>query len=429
MISLYFGAVCGILSVEKKGRVFMQKTVLRRYARLIARTGAGVRKGQTVVIQAELDQPDFCAMVTEECYKAGAEKVIVEWSHQPLQKLHVKYRTVETLSKVEHWETEKLQHYVDTLPCRIYLISDDPDGLTGIDTEKMAKGQQGRYKIIKPYRDKMEGKYQWCIAAVPGKAWAKKVFPKLRVSAAVEALWEKILLCARVDDDPEAAWEKHNRELSERCAYLNALKIKTLHYTASNGTDLTVGMIPEAHFCGGREETAEGAVFNPNIPTEECFISPKRGEAEGIVYSSKPLSWQGHIIEDFYFRFKDGKVIECGAKTGDALLKKMVSMDEGASYLGECALVPWSSPINRANVLFYNTLFDENACCHLALGMGFIDTINGYRERTLDEMHKLGVNDSMIHEDFMIGTPDLAIDAVTEDGKTVPIFRNGTWAF
>ena len=213
-----------------------------------------------------------------------------------------------------------------------------------------------------------------------------------------------------------------------KCKILNELQLKSLHYTAENGTDLTVGMIPEAHFCAGQEVTLSGKRFNPNIPSEECFISPKKGEAEGIVYASKPLVWDGQIMDKFWLRFEGGKVVDCGAEVGEELLKKLIAMDEGAAYLGECALVPWESPINKTGILFYNTLFDENACCHLALGRGFYDTIENCHDRTHEEMHELGVNDSLIHEDFMIGTEDLCIDGITQDGKTVAIFRNGTWA-
>ena len=408
----------------------MKKSVLRAYARLIAVTGVRVQKGQSIIITAELDQPEFVTMLVEECYRAGAGKVTVDWMHQPLEKLHVRHRSVKTLSMVEPWEVAKLQHQVETLPGRIYLVSDDPDGLRGMNQAKRAKGMQGRYKIIKPYRDKMQGRYQWCIAAVPGVAWAKKVFPGLPKSRAVEKLWEAILHTCRMDSgDGIQAWEAHNRDLEDRCAYLNSLGIESLEYHASNGTDLRVGMIPEARFCGGGEETIGGTFFNPNLPTEECFISPKRGEAEGIVYSSKPLSYNGELIENFSIRFENGRAVEVHAEKNEELLKKLISMDEGAAYLGECALVPWDSPINQTGLLFYNTLFDENACCHLALGMGFIDTIEGYEKRTLEEMRAMGVNDSMIHEDFMIGTPDLEITAHCRDGKTVPIFKDGGWAF
>ncbi len=407
----------------------MKKTVLREYAKLIVRCGANVQKGQEVMIFADLDQPEFVRMVVEEAYKAKAKKVIVEWDYQCLNKLHVRYQSVKTLGDVPKWVRERRQHMVDTVPCRIHLISDDPDGLKGINMEKMAKARKLSYPIIKPYIDQLEGKQQWCIAAVPGVAWAKKVFPGCSARQAVEKLWEAILSTSRVDADPIKAWEEHNANLKARCDYLNSLGIESLHYTADNGTDLTVGMIPEAKFCGGGETSLQGIYFNPNIPTEECFISPMRGKAEGIVYSTKPLSYQGQLIENFSIRFENGKAVEAKAEKGEELLNTMITMDEGAAYLGECALVPQASPISESGLLFYNTLFDENASCHLALGMGYIDTIRDYHEKTLEQCRELGINDSMIHEDFMIGCDTMNIDATTRDGKIVPIFRNGNWAF
>lgn len=407
----------------------MKKTVLRQYARLIARTGVNIQPGQEVFIAADLDQPEFVAMLVEECYRCKAKKVVVDWNYQPLQKLHYRYRTNTTLGKVEGYELARWQHYVDNIPCRIYLDSEDPNGLKGINQEKMAKAQQKRFPLIKPYRDAIENKYQWCIAAVPGEAWAKKLFPHCRVSKAVEKLWEAILSTARVTDDPIKAWEEHNRDLHARCDYLNGLDIEKLHYTSKTGTDFTVGMIPEAHFSGGSEKSLQGIVFNPNIPSEECFISPKRGEAEGIVYATRPLSYQGQLIDKFWIRFHEGKAVEWHAEENNDLLTKLITMDEGSAYLGECALVPYDSPIRKCGLLFYNTLFDENAACHLALGMGFADTIDDFENRSLEECRKLGVNDSMIHEDFMIGSADMNIDALCRNGKTVPIFRSGNWAF
>ena len=407
----------------------MKKTVLRKYAQLIARCGVNVQKGQEVFIQADLDQPEFVKMVVEECYKLKAKKVVVDWSYQPLQKTHVRYRSLATLSTLDDYEDMRWQHYVKTIPCRIYLLSEDPDGLAGIDQEKMAKSRQKLYPLIKGYRDQIENKYQWCIAAVPGAAWAKKLFPELRVGQAIEKLWQAILQTSRVDDDPIAAWKQHNEDLLARCNYLNSLGIRELHYSASNGTDLRVGMIPEAEFKGGGEYSLQNIYFNPNIPSEECFISPMRGKAEGIVYASKPLSYQGQLIDGFWIRFENGKAVEWHAEQNESLLTKLITMDEGSAYLGECALVPYDSPIQNSGLLFYNTLFDENAACHLALGMGFADTIRGYADKTLEECRKLGVNDSMIHEDFMIGTADMNIEALCEDGKTVPIFKNGNWAF
>ena len=407
----------------------MKKTVLREYARLIVRCGVNVQKGQEVLIYADLDQPEFVQMVVEEAYKAKAKKVTVEWDYQPLQKLHVRHQSVKTMGEVTEWQKAKLQHFVDVVPCRIHLVSEDPDGLKGINMEKLAKARQLRYPIVKPYHDQLENKDQWCIAAVPGAAWAKKVFPGMRTSAAMEKLWEAILFTSRVTDDPVKAWQEHNADLHDRCAYLNSLNIRSLHYTADNGTDLTVGMIPEAEWKGGGDTSLQGIFFNPNIPTEECFISPMRGEAEGIVYSTKPLSYQGQLIENFSVRFENGKAVEVKAEKGEELLKTMISMDEGAAYLGECALVPQRSPIAESGILFYNTLFDENAACHLALGMGFADTIQDFQNKTLDECRAMGINDSMIHEDFMIGCDSLDIDGICEDGKAVPIFRDGNWAF
>ncbi len=407
----------------------MKKTVLREYAKLIVRCGVNVQKGQEVLIYAELDQPEFVKMVVEEAYKAKAKEVTVHWNYQPLDKIHTRYQSVKTMGEVKQWQKERQQHYCDALPCRIHIISEDPDGLKGMNMTKVAKARQLTYPILKPYIDQREGKQQWCIAAVPGAAWAKKVFPGLPKGKAIEKLWEEILSTSRVDEDPIKAWEKHNKDLHDRCAYLNSLGIESLHYTADNGTDLTVGMIPEARFCGGGETSRQGIYFNPNIPTEECFISPMRGKAEGIVYSTKPLSYQGQIIDNFSIRFENGKAVEAKAEIGEELLNTMISMDEGAAYLGECALVPQASPICQSGVLFYNTLFDENAACHLALGMGFADTIEDHHNKTLEECRALGVNDSMIHEDFMIGCAPMNIHATTRDGKVVAIFRNGNWAF
>ncbi len=407
----------------------MKKTILKEYARLIVRSGANVQKGQEVIVYADLDQPEFVAMVVEEAYKAKAKKVTVEWNYQPLKKLHVRYQSVKTLGEVTEWQKAKQERQCQILPALIYLESADPDGLKGINMEKVSKANQLSYPILKPYRDRRENRDQWCIAAVPGAAWAKKVFPGMRVSAAMEKLWEAILFTSRVNEDPVKAWEDHNAELSRRCDYLNSLNIRSLHYTADNGTDLTVGMIEEGRWLGGGETSLQGIFFNPNIPTEECFISPKKGEAEGIVYATKPLAYRGQLIENFFVRFEGGKAVEVGAEKGEDVLKTIIAMDEGAAYLGECALVPQKSPISESGILFYNTLFDENAACHLALGMGFTGSIRDFQNKTMEECWALGINDSMIHEDFMIGCDSMNIDAVCADGKTVAIFREGNWAF
>ena len=409
----------------------MKKTTLRKYARLIAQCGVNVQKGQEVFITAGLDQPDFVKMVAEECYKLGATRVVVDFDYQPLTKLHVKYCSLETLGGLTDYQKARFEHYVEKLPCRIYLESDDPDGLKGINQHKMLRAQQMRYPLIKGYRDEMENKYQWCIAAVPGPAWAKKLFPDTTKRQAMEKLWDAILATSRVTEygDPVDAWDRHNADLMSRCKYLNSLGIEKLHYTSSNGTDLTVGMIPEAVFKGGGDLSLQGIFFNPNIPTEECFISPMRGKAEGKVVATMPLSRDGQLIENFWIRFHNGRAVEWEAEKNDQLLTNIINSDDGAGYLGECALVPYNSPIRESGLLFYNTLFDENAACHLALGAGFADTIRDYEHKSLEECREMGINDSMIHVDFMIGCEDMSIDAITRDGKTVPVFRNGTWAF
>lgn len=408
----------------------MKKTVMQKYARLIARKGINVRKGQDVIVSASLDQPEFVKMVVEECYRAGASKVTVEWSYQPITKLHYRYRSLKTLSTFEKWEIEKLEHKCETLPATIYIESDDPDGLKGIDQTKVSKASQAKYPIIKPYHDKMDNKYQWCIAAVPGEAWAKKVFPGERTSKAVEKLWNAILYTSRADgDDPVKAWEEHNADLKKRFEYLNSLGIESLHYTASNGTDFTVGLIPDALFMGGSEFTLGGTEFNPNIPSEEVFTSPMKGKAEGVVHATRPLSYRGELIENFSVRFENGKAVEVHAEKGEELLKQMISMDENAAYLGECALVPFDSPIRNSEITFFNTLFDENACCHLAFGRGFENCIKDFDKYTLEECREKGINDSLIHVDFMIGSEDLNITAHTCGGKDVAIFKDGNWAF
>ncbi len=407
----------------------MNKKRLKNYARLIAKAGVNVQKGQEVFITAELDQPEFVRMVVDECYRLGASKVTVDWNYQPLTRSHVRFCSEKTLGQLDDWQIERWEHQAKVLPCKIYLISEDPDGLNGINQKKYAAAMRSRSRTIKPIRDRMENRYQWCIAAVPGNAWAKKLFPDTRVSTSVEKLWTAILDTARVDDDPIAAWDKHNKNLQSRCDTLNSLHIRELHYKAGNGTDLRVGLLPNALFCAGGEHTLGGTYFNPNIPTEEVFTSPRRGDADGIVYSSKPLSYGGQLIENFWVRFEGGRAVDVGAEKGEELLREIIGMDEGAAYLGECALVPYESPINKTGILFYNTLFDENAACHLALGRGFTNLIRDYDKYTEKELHDMGINDSIVHEDFMIGTADLSITAVTEDGKTVEIFKNGTFAF
>lgn len=407
----------------------MKKTLLRNYARLIARVGASVQKGQKVVISAQLDQPEFIAMLVEECYEAGASEVSVEWQYQPLEKLASRFEGVRELGNVPSWEEEKMKERTRDLPVTIRIASADPDGMKGADREKLTMASMARSAILKPYQDALTNRHQWCVAAVPSVGWAKKIFPGIRANAAVERLWELILETARADGkDPLTDWMWHNRALREKCDRLNGLDLVALEYWSANGTQLKVGLIPQAQFIAGRKSTVDGKHFNPNIPTEECFTTPKRGSAEGIVYAVKPLSYGGELIENFWIRFEGGRAVECGAEKNESLLKKILAMDEGASYLGECALVPYESPINQTGILFYNTLFDENACCHLALGRGYSNTIVGFEKYDRAEFAQMGVNDSSVHVDFMIGAEDLEITGITKSGERIAVFEGGTWS-
>ncbi len=408
----------------------MDKTKLKNYAKLIVKCGLNVQNGQEVLIQCNLDQPDFVTLVAEECYKAGAKRVTVKWSHQPLSKIHFLYRSPETLAEFTDIERAEWQDRVNKKTCLLWLDSDDPDGLAGTDSKKIADANMARYPYIKPFCDAMENKYQWCIAAVPGKAWARKIFPELSDEEAVEKLWEAIFDCSRITEDPIAEWEEHNKNLYSRCKFLNDYRFDRLEYSSSNGTRFMVGLNPKGIFCGGGETTLGSNIyFNPNIPSEEVFTSPMRGRADGIVYSTKPLSYQGKLIENFWIEFKDGKAVNVGAEKNKDVLEKMIAMDEGAAYLGEVALIAYNSPINNTGILFYNTLFDENASCHLALGRGFNNCLEGYENYSNEECQKLGINNSMIHVDFMIGSKDLSIVGITADGKRVQVFKNGNWAF
>ena len=409
----------------------MNTEQLRRYARLIAVTGGGIMPGQSVVLRAGLDQPEFVLMLAEECYRAGAAEVEVEWEYQPLAKLDNRWQSVDTLGTVKPWQEQKLRCRADSLPVMLYLESADPDGLAGIDQQKRAEAMRRRYAVTKPISDAMENRYQWCIAAVPGAGWARKVFPGLPDGEAVERLWEAILSCSRaLDGDPAENWAQHNAFLTDRCRRLNSMGLVKLEYRSANGTDFTVGLIPEARFLGGAETNpVNGAVYNPNIPSEEVYITPRAGEAEGIVYATRPLAYRGQLIEDFWIRFEGGRAVDCGAGRNEEALRALIAMDEGSCMLGECALVPYESPIRNSGIMFYNTLFDENAACHLALGRGYTSNIENYGSYTLDELRAMGVNDSMVHEDFMIGSADLAVTGIRATGERVPIFTDGGWAF
>ena len=419
-----------MIKTESYGEMAMKKTLIKNYAKLIARVGGNIQKGQEVFITAETEAADFVTLLAEECYAAGASNVFVEWKNQKMEKLSARFESLRALSAVEPWEEAAFSYRADTLPVTIKILSADPDGMRGADREKLTLSSAARSAILKPYNDRMTNRHQWCVAAVPSEGWAKKVFPEDRAGAAVEKLWELILKTSRADGkDPLTDWMWHNRALRDRCDKLNALGLVSLEYKSANGTDFRIGLIDRARFIAGKKCTADGKYFNPNIPTEECFTTPRRDSAEGIVYAVKPLSYGGELIENFWLRFEGGRVVGFGAEKNEEALKSIFAADEGASYLGECALVPYDSPINRCGVLFYNTLFDENACCHLALGRGYTNTIENFAAYTRSDFEEMGVNDSSVHVDFMIGAEDLRIDGVTKSGERVRIFEGGVWAF
>ena len=403
--------------------------LLRKYAELIVRTGANVQPGQVVQLVIAVEQHDFAALMIEECYRAGARKVNVDWTSDIHSRLNYLYAEQETLSAVLPWEEAKMKQMTEDLPCRIYIASEDPDAMNGVDPQKLSSVMQARAKVMKPYRNAIEGKHQWVIAAYPSEKWARKCFPD--AEDAMDRLWNAILKTVRVQEgsDPVEAWKKHTDFIEQKAKWLNTRGFSSLRYRSANGTDFTVELIPGAKWEGaGAVNNLNQVFYIPNMPTEEIFTSPLAGKCEGTLVAVKPLSWNSQLIEDFSITFKDGRAVSCRASKGQELLEQMIRMDEGAAMLGEVALVPKESPVNQCGFLFYETLFDENACCHCALGMGFKEVLPGGDDLTMEQAQKQGINDSIIHVDFMIGADDLSIDGILPDGSAEPVFRNGTWA-
>lgn len=405
------------------------KQIIKKYAEAIVTVGANVQKGQDVFLVTSPEIADFTTLVVEACYKAGARHVEVDWQHQPLEIVKTNKESVDSLSEFRPYEKARLEYIKEHLPVRIYIDCDDPDGAKKMNHAKLMKVRQARYKFTKEYSDAIDNKYQWVIVGYPSKAWAKKVFPELTANQAYQKLLNAILYTARIDLDYKKNWDEHNARLVEKMGFLNSLDIDYLEYKSSNGTDFKVWLNSKCKWLGGGEYTSGSNIFfQPNMPTEEIFTTPIAGKAEGIVHSSKPLSYYGQLIEDFYFVFKDGKVVEAHAKKGEEILQQMVKMDNGACMIGEVALVPYESPINQTGILFYNTLYDENAACHIALGEGFTNLYEDYEKYTREELIERGVNHSMIHVDFMVGTKDLSIVAHLKNGEKIDIFKDGTWA-
>ena len=407
------------------------REILQSYARLIVCSGANVQPGQTVLLNIAVDQAEFAAMLTEECYRAGAKRVDLDWQCDAVSRLHFEYAAQKTLSEVREWEEARARQMTVDYPCRIFVESEDPDAMAGISPDKLSAVGQSRAKVLKPYYDAIDGRHQWCIAAIPSEKWAKKCFPGDTTERAMEKLWDAVLKTVRIDgvNDPAAAWKAHTDFISEKAAWLNAQGFCQLRYHSSNGTDFHVELIPGARWAGAADVNARNGVsYIPNMPTEEIFTSPLAGSCGGTLTATKPLSWNSQLIENFSITFENGRAVFCKAEKGQALLEKMLIMDECANMLGEVALVPKESPVNACGFLFYNTLFDENACCHVALGAGFKEVLPDGDNLTVAEAKERGVNDSIIHVDFMVGSDDLAIDGVRPDGSSAPIFRSGTWA-
>ena len=405
--------------------------ILKQYARLIVRSGANVQQGQTVMLCIAVDQHAFAELLTEECYLAGARKVNVEWQCDGISRLHYLHAAQEVLSEVLPWEEEKAKQMTLDLPCRIFIESEDPDALSGISPEKISAVGQSRARVLKPYRDAIDGIHQWTIAAIPSEKWAQKCFPEDTAEIAIEKLWDAILKTVRIDgaSDPVENWKAHTDFISEKAAWLNAQHFTHLRYHSENGTDFLIELIPGAHWEGAASNNPRnGTRYIPNMPTEEIFTSPLAGSCEGTLVATKPLSWNSQLIENFSITFENGRAVACKAEKGQALLEKMIEMDECADMLGEVALVPKESPVNQCGFLFYETLFDENTCCHVALGAGFKEVLPDGENLTISEAQARGVNDSIIHVDFMVGSDDLSIDGICPDGSAVPIFRSGTWA-
>lgn len=411
----------------------INEKILEKYAKVAVTMGVNVQKGQTLILNTSIDAVPLTRAVVKAAYEAGAKQVQVNYGDDIVSKYHYTYQDLETLKTVPQWLIDsKLDYMKDGTACMLCICSDVPGILKDVDGEKLGKAMQARAAAMKELNAyTMANKIQWSIVAAPNAEWAKQVFPKDDEETAVSKLWDAILHAMRIDEenDPIAAWDEHNRTLAEREQKLNDMKLKKLHFTNGRGTDLTIEIPDDGIWAGGNEKTTSGIVFNPNMPTEEIFTMPYKYGVNGTVYASKPLDYNGKLIDDFWFTFKDGKVVDYGAKQEPEALKSLVEFDEGSCYLGEVALVPYESPISLSNILFLNTLFDENASCHLALGKAYPMNIVGGTEMSDEELAAHGVNLSDTHVDFMFGTADMKITGFDQNGKELSIFDQGNFVF
>ena len=401
-----------------------------KLAKLAVRKGVNVQPDQPLVVNACIRDAAFVRLVVKEAYEAGARYVQVNWSDVELTKMDYTYQSLETLKEVPQWVFDKRKYSNDNGACYLTIRSDAPGSFDGLDGEKMLAAGRAMAQKMKPLQSyTMNNEGQWCVLGLPSLEWAKKIFPEMEEQAAYDKLEEAIFAVSRVtqDGDPIQAWDQHDANLMGYGEKLTSYQFKAMHFTSGLGTDLTVGLVKDHIWVGGGCLTPKGVFFDPNIPTEECFSMPEKTATEGIVYASKPLNYQGKVIENFWLRFEKGKVVEYGAEKEVDSLKKLVEFDEGSSYLGEVALVPYDSPISLSGILFMNTLYDENAACHLALGRCYPENIKGGTEMSEEELAAHGANDSLTHCDFMFGTEDMDIDGILPDGSRVPIFRQGNY--
>ncbi|WP_243355273.1 aminopeptidase [Bacillus litorisediminis] len=401
---------------------------LEKYAELAVKVGVNVQKGQTLVVTATFDAVEFVREVAKKAYEAGAKHVMVDWSDDELTRIKYQMAPDEAFTEYPIWRAKEREELAENGAAFMAIVSSSPDLLKGVDSERIANFQKAAGQALRKYRQYTQSdKVAWTVIAVPSKAWADKVFPN--DSNSVEKLWDAIFKAVRVDqEDPVAAWKKHDETLHEKVDHLNRKRFKKLHYKAK-GTDLVIELHDKHQWVGAGSEDPNGVSFMANMPTEEVFTVPLRDGVNGTVSSTKPLSYGGNLIDNFTLTFENGRIVDVKAEQGEAILKKLVETDEGSHYLGEVALVPHNSPISQSGLLFYNTLFDENASNHLAIGNGYAFCVEGGKKMSEEELEKHGVNSSMTHVDFMIGSADMDIDGIKEDGSVEPIFRNGTWAF
>lgn len=403
---------------------------LRNYAELIVNVGANVQKGQNVMFRAPVEGAELARLVVESAYAAGARYVDLLWNDDAVTLSHFKHAADDTFDELPAWLRTALNGAAERGDAFIEIRATDPSLLQEQDSSKVARASKARREALQPFMNAVTSSgVNWCLVTMPIEAWAKKVFPKTDTDEALQNLWEAVFKAVRADlADPVNEWQKHLEQLEQRRRYLTAKQYKALHYRAP-GTDLRVGL-PRGHiWFGGTQPTKAGTNYVANLPTEEVFTLPHKDCVDGVVKSSLPLSYNGKLIEDFEFTFDNGKVTDVKAAQGEESLRSLLATDEGAKRLGEVALVPFSSPISQMGTLFYNTLYDENASSHLALGRAYAFTIENGAQLSSEEALAAGVNDSLEHVDFMIGSKDMDIDGVTDSDEVEAVMRGGEWAF